>query len=263
MAAPAGGDALDAFKAEVGRLCINEQLLAELAVEYGRYRGLLSAQEADVLEARAAGGSGGACEPSTTAAPAATTATGQTQPLKPHALQPQQQRPQRLPPSAQQQQQQQERAVGEASGQRWSGSGADPRPGPLGLARGDASWAGRSPPNKVARRSPPGDEATEGAEGGCVGGGKAAGGQQHTGADRRGGGAPGQPSSAWASAPSSASEGAEGGAGEAGPDGAASGEVSQGADSGCGSGSGSGSAVSQQKRGQGVLSELLRLGQVR
>lgn len=50
-----GGDALSAFQAEVGRLRLDEQLVAELALEYGSFRGLLTAVQVGYCAERTGG----------------------------------------------------------------------------------------------------------------------------------------------------------------------------------------------------------------
>ncbi|GIL83884.1 hypothetical protein Vretifemale_12601 [Volvox reticuliferus] len=267
-----GGDALSAFKAEVGRLRLNEHLLAELALEYGTFRGLFSVQQVEALKKRAAvGGCGGEKavvperSPSSSAAAIATSSRDEDE----HGLQRLIRNAQRL--YKQQQQQQKRRGQGryadsqqqQRQEQQYQQQGRNALSaagsgrllvatvsGPLGLARGIASREGASPPNKVARRSPPSEEDV-GDDGNNEQMGDGT--QQDDAEDEMEGDRQAAAAAMATSAPMEAAAG----------DGASSPEAVPASDSGSGSrsGSGSGSGGTQRLQGQEIISALLRLGQ--
>ncbi|GLI60065.1 hypothetical protein VaNZ11_001919 [Volvox africanus] len=273
-----GGNAFNAFKAEVGRLRLNEHLLAELALEYGTFRGLFSAEQAEALKTRAAvGGCGGG----KTVVPEPFFLSSYTDARAYADYDEDERSRQRFFQNAQrlyqQQQQQQQQCCEQRRGQyadsqqqeqeqhrpQWRNALTSvlaeqllpaTAPGPLGLARGDASREGASPPNKVARRSPPSDE-----DGGDdSGSGKV---DQET----QQGDADVEMEGDWLAADAAAGTEAAAGAGAAvAPmETAPVPEAAPVSDFGSGSGSGSGSGACGKLRlqGQEIISALLRLGQ--
>ncbi|KAG2497682.1 hypothetical protein HYH03_004419 [Edaphochlamys debaryana] len=207
----AGGDALAAFRSELGRMRLHEPLLAELALEYGRLRGLLGPAQEAALEAAARGEEGAGAAAGVAAAvagegggPAGAAANGGEQATE-------------------------EAPAGEVpSPQPAALRSAAAGPGPLSLARA----ASASPPTKVARRSPPGDDQASAA------GTEAAAGAAGSGAGSGSGSGPG-----------SGRGSEDGAAGAAGP----------GSRGGEGAGPGPGSSAAA--KGQEVLSGVLRLAQ--
>ncbi|KAG2436677.1 hypothetical protein HXX76_006205 [Chlamydomonas incerta] len=212
----AGGDALSAFRAELGRLRLAEPLLAELAAEYAAVRGLLLPPPPAVAPPPAhAGSSKAAAGPANAEADirvggegeaedGGAAAVGQRAGASPAAALA------ALGALAASGRQPQGSAAGEeeggggaaaavgsgAGGGGGSSGGGRAGPGPLTLARADAA-VDASPPTKVARRSPPsasqsppGSSSPEVAEGG-EGGERGEGGEEGSGADgeRRGSGA--------------------------------------------------------------------------